>query len=457
MRCATRKCAHYSAVLLTLATIIVSGCFAQVVCASPLSELAASIQPGTFAQLEFPGVNLGELLSVCGSASTIGEYADSASWDPGSHQVLFLGNSHGNCYGSKFIIFSEDAHAWREGPLPADPCIAPMTQMCFAHAYSHNTIDPKTGIAYYRHYGQRTVWQFDTRGTQTWSVQSTIATRRDATGCCDGLEFLPSTTRPGLLFVDGSEGVYFGAEPAHDWQLLANTALAWDSTLPTLPMATHDNFAELDPVHGQILFGGGDVPVSLYTYDASGTITPRAAAPAGVMTNSTRAWVSNDPVSGRFLFFIDDGSFWEYDAIADVWARQSGTHPLAPRGAFTGFEVAITSYGVVMFMVWNFDATRVWLYKHRRSEPPPMRESGGLPMVDAGSSSAAAGTSYRDGGATTGASAHSDAERAGTVAGGCSCRLQAGPRRDAPGALALLFALICSARQCKRRVRAECR
>jgi hypothetical protein len=405
--------------------------------ATPLSELAASIEPGTFAELEFPGVNLGDVVRVCASNSNILEYADSAAWDPLSHQVLFLGTSHGSCYGSKFIIYSEDEHQWREGPLPDDPCIAPMTDHCFAHAYSHNTIDPDTGIVYYRHYGDETVWQFDTRGSETWSVHSEIATRRGESGCCNGLEFLPSETRSGLLYVDGSEGVYFGTEPGRVWELLANTALHWEDGLTTLEMADHDNFAELDPVHGNILFGGGDNPPTLYTYDESGEITPRGRAPEGVTTSSTRGIVSVDPVSGRFLFFVDDGSFWEYDTTSEVWTRQPGEHPLHPYGYFEAFEVPITTYGVILFLVWQFDETSVWLYKHMPSEPPLPRDGGAPPIRRDGGGSIGeedASAPRRDGSS----SAERDAGGAISPApSGCACRAQAG---GSDGAGVIVFA-----------------
>lgn len=363
--------------------------------ATPLGDLAASMEPGTFAQLEFPGVNLGDRLRTCNSGSNIGEYADSGSWDPGSRQAFFLGTSHGYCYGSRFIIYSEDLHEWRDGPLPPNPCIAPMTDACFAHAYSHNTIDPDTGMVFYRHYGNREVYRFDARGTQTWTVHTTIDTRRPTTGCCGGLEYFPAGDR-GLIFVDGSEGVYYWTESRDSWELLANTALHWDDNVPTLPMASYENFAEYNPIRQEMLFGGGDSPANLHVMDASGTITSRAPAPPAVSTRSTEGWVTVDPVSGHFLVFLVDGSFYDYDSEADVWTRQMGTHPLAPRSAMEGFEIPITSYNVNMFVVWNDNDTAVWLYKHEFSEAPPPRDAGspnpdaganqdaGLPMSDTG-------------------------------------------------------------------------
>lgn len=415
--------------------------------ATPLGDLAASMEPGTFAELEFPEGHVFDALRVCESSSNIGEYADSASWDPVTHEVLFLGNSHGTCYGSKFVIFSEDAHAFRVGPLPAEGCLDADGLGCVAHSYSHNTIDPETGMVYYRFYGSRNVWRFDTRGARTWSLHSVIETRRDASGCCNGLEFFPVAGRRGLLFVDGSEGVYFWSEASGAWSLIANTGLPWDDALPTLAMGEYENFAEYDPVDGVMLFGGGDRPASLYTLDASGTITAEPRAPDGLSTSSTQGWVSVDPVSGRYLFFQSDGSFHDYDEAMNTWTRQPIEHPLSPLGYFEGFEVPITSYGVNLFVVYAHEGSSVWLYKHRPSDPPPPRD-GGIVSRDGGGEDPDGGATARDGGATAqDGSTRRDAASStpDPVDDGCACR-----SADPPAVVATCL-LVALALQCRRR------
>jgi hypothetical protein len=416
--------------------------------ATPLGELAASMEPGTFAELTFPDGHVYEALRVCESTSNIGEYADSGSWDPVTHEALFLGNSHGTCYGSKFVIYSEDAHAFRTGPLPAEGCLDAEGLGCVAHSYSHNTIDPETGTVYYRFYGSRNVWQYDTRGTRAWSLHSVMGTRRDVTGCCGGLEFFPVAGRRGLLFVDGSEGVYFWSEASDEWSLIANTGLAWDDSLPTLAMGDIENFAEYNPVARLMLFGGGDGPASLYTLDAAGMITAEPRAPDGLTTRSTEGWVTVDPVSGRYLVFQMDGSFYDYDAVSDTWTRQEGEHPLNPLGHFEGFEVPITSHGVNLFVVFQFEGSSVWLYKHRPSEPPPPRD-GGIVGVDGGETDG--GSTAPDGGArASDGGARADAGAASTPDDGCAC--------DASGSgsgAAILLLLLVPVLRSARRLRSQ--
>jgi hypothetical protein len=163
-----RACLAATAAVLCLAGAGITRAAPQA--ATALGDLAAQMAPGTWAPLSTVGFDSGAILEPCGDGSNIVEYADSATWDPISRQFLFLGNSHGTCYGSRFVIYRDSDNAWRTGPLP--PGIQEFGEV--AHAYHHNTIDPATGDVYYRHYGGTRVWRYATNGNGQWSVHSDI-------------------------------------------------------------------------------------------------------------------------------------------------------------------------------------------------------------------------------------------------------------------------------------------
>ena len=92
--------------------------------AGTLADLAASMQPGTFAELtNMSGWNSGGILnpldvSGCQSGDYITQYAEKAGWDPVNGRLLFIGQTHGNCYAGRFVIYTESTNAWTQGSWP---------------------------------------------------------------------------------------------------------------------------------------------------------------------------------------------------------------------------------------------------------------------------------------------------------------------------------------------------
>ena len=124
---------------------------------SSISALAASMQPGTWAELvNTNGFNNGTVFRPGGGAGSILEYTDRGSWNPINRTVMILGGAHATgkvaCDTSAFVKYTESTNTWTN-TLP-NPC--PDFDRAFSggigHGYQHNTINPNTGNFYHRQY-----------------------------------------------------------------------------------------------------------------------------------------------------------------------------------------------------------------------------------------------------------------------------------------------------------------
>jgi hypothetical protein len=74
-----------------------------------------------------------------------------------------------------------------------------------------------------------------------------------------------------------------------------------------------------------------------------------------------------DPISGRFLVFGQNGSFYEFDALTDTW-RQQGATPsfmaIGDYGVYGAVATSLVSHGVIAVAKYNGDQSKVYLYKH---------------------------------------------------------------------------------------------
>src|SRR5581483_4332182 len=134
--------------------------------ASALGDLAASMAPGTWAELETKGLTP-DLLQVPRPTMVYNvlEYQNSGVWDPTSRQVLFIGGPHDGL--GKFITYDEATNTWRQEPDPQPQ------EMLSTHGYDHNTINPRTGDFFFRPYDRPDIWRYNIP-TRTWSRQTRI-------------------------------------------------------------------------------------------------------------------------------------------------------------------------------------------------------------------------------------------------------------------------------------------
>ena len=324
--------------------------------ASVLSDAVASMEAGSWKKLETLGMTSEFLQSkIGGGGNSITQYANSAVWDPNTKQVLYLGAPHGEPL--KFIIYSEETNAWREGPL--HPC---PVDSCAAHTYDHNTINPDTGKMYFRSQVgpiRRKIFEFDIK-KEKWA---------------EPFELLPIdlVNRPrnsGLEYFKELDAL-INVFPKGDVVLYNIKTNMWEKIASKLDMGTQHVFCEYNPVQKNILFGGGNSKSNsregnkdIYLFDESKKITKLKPAKIGLrVPGRTGTNIVADPVSGKFLVLTDKHEFYEFDSVLDNWVL---LNEYAPIGARKTIVVPISSYGVVMFISFkgkNQD-TGVYLYKH---------------------------------------------------------------------------------------------
>jgi hypothetical protein len=317
-----------------------------------LGKLAATMKPGEWAELKTD--NVVEAHRAKGVSGAIFGYNEGAAWDPRSRQWLYCGGDHND--RTRFVTYSADTNAWKVMPEPE------WVGNGTSHGYDHNAIDPARGVFYYRPFSSPIVRRYDIAQAK-WSALPKLETS-EYLACCVGVAWFPELE--GLVFANGGGGkgsVFLFKEKDQKWTMLAKD----------LPMGVYHNFAEYSPVHKVMIFGGGNGSSDLYKLDASGKVTTQKKAPIGIGT--MQSIVTLDPVSGAFLVFGKEGSFYVYDVVSDTWKLQEGKVPIFEPTRVKDNKVwhvtatPVSNYGVTMFVkYYAVDPPRGWVYLYKHSE-----------------------------------------------------------------------------------------
>lgn len=302
-----------------------------------IGQLAASMRDGTWAELKTDGYGE-ELLRT--QSSNVLDYADSAVWDPGSQQVLFVGQGHHTAI--KFITYSALSNSWSVMPTPKWWAGDVQTgHGPIGHAYDNNAIDPVRGIFYFHQSATPLVHRYVIAQTE-WSTLRAIPGAATAHGTA--LAYFPEMG--GLVRVLAGE-VHFYRDAKSSWSLLTRG----------LPMGEYHNVALYNRARKTVIIGGGNGSKLLYEVDPNGKISRLPDAPCVIRVSSTVITV--DPVSGDLLVLNTDAG--KQFLALDIPQRGWKSLPDAPISG--GAAVSIDTYGVTLF----FSASKVYLYKHRRS------------------------------------------------------------------------------------------
>jgi hypothetical protein len=111
-----------------------------------------------------------------------------------------------------------------------------------------------------------------------------------------------------------------------------------------------------------MLLGGGS---KLYKYSANGAFSPLGNPPLGISVTESIAVV--DPASGRYLVHGDGTKFYEYEISTDTWTARSAASvpPIWKSGdVFDTIAAPIGTYGVVMYIKYDFNNSKIYVYKH---------------------------------------------------------------------------------------------
>jgi len=315
--------------------------------ATVLSDAAAALQPGKWNQLNTIGFGFDLLRDV--DPAHILQYTDDARWDPVSKRYLFLGQGHQSNWDGdpsttcRFILYRDSDNTWvNTGKIP---------QENIGHAYDHSALDPSTGDFYHRPYSSSTVYVFSA-STQNWSTFNQLP--GTVSNCCMAMEYFPEMK--GLILIGAGE-VYHCPKATRQWTRIAQG----------VPMSdVYQSFAEYDPVHKVIVFGGGNGSSAVNKLDSAGKVTNMKNAPIGLGIMQTV--FTADPVSGRFLVF-GNNVFYDYDVVTDTWTNMgNAAAPLFMYNSDDGcvgiVASPVSTYGITMFLTWNSYNSKVLIYKH---------------------------------------------------------------------------------------------
>jgi hypothetical protein len=356
--------------------LLVIWSLAQGASATVLSDLAASMQPGTWAK--FSPSNK----SVVTDASNWAGFSNSAAWDPTSKQFIYWGDAgHGVNY--RFMFYTDSDGAWSLGP----PVPAPMLASVYGHAWDQETIDPATG-RFYLLQSDGIATYTDNQYLYRFDIAKNIWTK------------LPDPPIPGggtlhaevnslTWFPDRQSVVMFRQMGNRQvWEFKESTQaekpeLGTWTEIGSLPDRSKNYyFTEYsEKCHCIVIFNISEG--TIFQMDASGVLTQaQSRIPANAIYTGSGWWMhsTTDPVTGDIIVLSDGtaGSFgppltvWIYDPVTDTWTE----HGAAPR-EFVGGMVGtpVSTYGVILYATCGeytgCDAD-MWVYKHSGATSPPL-------------------------------------------------------------------------------------
>jgi hypothetical protein len=329
---------------------------AAVLAAHPLSDLIASMAPGEWAELTGMQNFSGSLFEDGCSCGILADSED-AVWNPATQTLRILGAGAGFSSGKvcgKFVVYRANTNTWEVLSKPS--------AFRGTHSYDHHAIDIQNQVMYHRPYADRTVFRYNLR-TGSWSSLPDITSSlMGYNNCCVGIAYFPEIKSLMYASVESGEMgslIRFDV-PANQWKRVGPGR--------NLPMGSHNHFAEYNPVHKVVIFGG---PHSdrLYKVDTSLAITPIADGPFSLGNRS--AVVTVDPASGQYLALKNVGNFYAYDVPSDTWHKIPGTVPVLftfgyndPIDIFGTVATPLWDLGAVIFVKQRTSTAKVMVYKH---------------------------------------------------------------------------------------------
>jgi MYXO-CTERM domain-containing protein len=408
--------------------------------ASPISELAASMRPGTWAELETE--QLDATMAAAGASGIKIPYSDDLVWDPNTHRAFFVGGDHADI--ADHLRYDGASNTW--STLPRPTWIPGGT----SHGYDHSALDPTRGLLYHRPFYDNGLHRYDT-ATETWS--DIPSPPDNGVSCCDALEYFPPLD--ALVWAHHSYGeVWAFGEATGEWTLLG-----------TLPPGDTWQVAAYNPVGESMVFVYDGL---MHRLLADGTIETLGPLGAPVYDGSGYNGVFTvDPTSGVYLVSTPAGkgnrTFWAFDDAADTWSVLP-EQPSVDLAQTAMVAAPIAEYGVTMFTYcYGNTPCGVLLYKHSPFQAPP--DDGG---ESTGGDGTTGGSGTSDGPGTTGgdgddadtstsadpatgdgAASTTDAGEQQGESSGCGCRVD-DDRSSATVLIAGLFLLALRRRRCER-------
>jgi hypothetical protein len=320
-----------------------------------LSDLAASMAPGTWAELKTDNINA-TLYQGGSGASNIVPGANSGVWDDNRKVFHYVGKTAGT-QPLRHVNYRASTNTWTiENNFTGGSTRG--------HGYDHNIgVDSETGTFYFRP-GGNTIYAHPVGGPwkaeSSWPVKGYVQVAIGTTLWSGALQ---GVTGKALI-------VYNSGGSNGEIQIYDITRKTW---LPYIHgfggQSTYHSGAEYSAVHNVAIVGGGNAnPRKIWRLNADQSMTALTDAPVhwgGYLNANCVA----DPVTGNFLF-MGNGQLWEYDPRGSgKYTKQTGSRvpPSTIGNPFNNegpVSAPVPSYGVVMYVSGRGQNSRVHLYKH---------------------------------------------------------------------------------------------
>lgn len=341
---------------------------------SALSDLAASMSPGQWAELTGNSTWTDSAFIYSGSHSgNIMPFAFSGNWDSEHRQMHFQGSDHGETI-PKHVIYDADSNNFSLG-------VTSGLELWNYHGFDQQAIDPVTNRLYWRVSSNRTF--ILNYGDSSWSEAPTWNATK-------GINVALGTHFWSGSMTGTTAGAYFVYNSCTNGQVLifnpiTNTWISnGDDIVGFGGVDTYQCFADYSAVYNCGWFGGGGSTNGKKNWrlNADRTVTALADAPRllGVQFGN----VVCDPVSGNFLVISNSngtelpGKFYEFNPTGTgTWTDLTAISPVPSSVGFFGdqeeaFSFPISNYGVVAYLNAHSNPTlNFWLYKHTASAPTP--------------------------------------------------------------------------------------
>lgn len=313
-----------------------------------LSRLAASMKPGTWAELKH------EMPKGIWSAPQpskglhIGTWSDDGHWDSRTGQFVYFGVRQTR----KLIAYSEEKNAWRNIPFEGKKD-APVLKQKFGHQYSCNSLDPERSLYYtYSH-------RYDIR-KDTWSKLPPCKIGSNSMcweyfSAMDGLFSIARKPKAGTF----------------RWYSVKDKA--WKS-LGRIPVHGYHSLARHNPFRKEVLFAGGNGSSAVAVLSKDGKIKRMKDFPLALAKFTVRSsTITVDPLSGRYLFMVPGKKFVEFDSEKNEYRLiDDFSKTKWPFYRYDGTVSAfIPEYGVTFWA----DRKKVHLYKHKVCTGKPLEAS----------------------------------------------------------------------------------
>lgn len=324
-----------------------------------LGDLAASMEPGTWAELTTLSISVALTDPVTGGVGHILPYAEGMRWDPVTRKVYLI-NSDDPGDGRRFVVYSELTNAWIVLPDP-------WTGTGVAHQYDGTDIDVTHRVLY-------TVMPDGDNGRK-YNLDTGLFTNMPAFpnmpySCCEASVYFPEMN--GLILLNNGD-LYKLSDSTNQW-----------STVATGFNTSYHSFAEYNPMHKVVVFGGGNnTSKNFYKLNSAGQVTTLGMPPIGLEV--PRMEFVYDPASGLYLVFDNKQHFYTYNVLTDTWTPQSiaevpsAIWATSDPNQFNTVVAPISTYGVLMFTNCQNSTCRVYLYKHAQGNndtAPPATPTG---------------------------------------------------------------------------------